>query len=145
VEKRIGSVAYRLVLLESSKIHPLFHVSQLKKVVSPQYQVLPALPVDDPTLQLQVLLHILQRRPKRTEHKTIAQVMVQWSNSDASAATWEDLDSMRQQFPRALAWGQAVTKGGGGVSIAEGEHVGGQLQQRPTREHRKPARLAGPE
>jgi hypothetical protein len=94
VDKRIGSVTYHLVLPKSSRIHPVFHVSQLKKVVSPQYQVLPTLPMNDPTLQVPLL--ILQRRLKRAEHKTIAQVLVQWSNSDASTATWEDLDSLRQ-------------------------------------------------
>jgi hypothetical protein len=92
VDKRIGSVTYRLVLPKSTRIHPVFHVSQLKKLVSPQYQVLPALPMNDPTLQVPLL--ILQRRLKRAEHKTIAQVLVQWSNSDASMATWEDLDSL---------------------------------------------------
>jgi hypothetical protein len=59
VDKRIGSVTYRLVLPESSRIHPVFHVSQLKTAVSPQYQVLPALPMNDPTLQVPLL--ILQR------------------------------------------------------------------------------------
>ena len=34
----------------------------------------------------------------------------------ASLATWEPLEYIKQQFPRALAWGQAVSQDGGNVS-----------------------------
>jgi hypothetical protein len=32
---------------------------------------------------------------------------------------WEDEEELRQEFPRAPAWGQAVSKGGGDVTDAE--------------------------
>ncbi|GKF93054.1 hypothetical protein Tco_0279773, partial [Tanacetum coccineum] len=40
---KIGNVAYKLQLLESSKIHPIFHVSLLKHVVG-NHAVEPTLP-----------------------------------------------------------------------------------------------------
>ena len=42
----VGTVVYRLVLPAHSSIHPIFHVSQMKKAVGPQHEVIPSLSAD---------------------------------------------------------------------------------------------------
>jgi hypothetical protein len=81
----IGSVAYKLALPPSSHIHPVFHVSQLKKVVGASVQVSPSLHVDDSLLQFPE--KVLQRRLVTKNLRTVLQVLVKWSASPASLAT----------------------------------------------------------
>jgi hypothetical protein len=107
-------VAYRLELPAHTSIHPVFHVSQLKKAVGADHQVTPILPSDF-ALQL-APEQVLQTRAVLRGHSTIQQVLVKWNNLPASLATWEDYEALRQEFPRATAWGQAVLQGQGGVS-----------------------------
>jgi hypothetical protein len=107
---KIGSVAYKLQLLASSTVHPVFHVSMLKLAPSTKYTV-PDLPdVDD---HLQVPKAILQRRLHQHQDGTIPQLLIKWSGMDASLATWEDAEAVQQQFPQAPAWGQAGAQGRG--------------------------------
>ena len=43
-------------------------------------------------------------------------MLVRWSNLPAQLSTWEDEDALRQEFPRAPAWGEAVSQGGEDVT-----------------------------
>ncbi|CAN6249028.1 unnamed protein product [Urochloa humidicola] len=70
---KIGSVAYKLLLPASSMVHPVFHVSQLKKVV-PSSAVISSLPSD--WSGLQVPEKILQRRLSSSGLDGVSQVLV---------------------------------------------------------------------
>lgn len=104
VVARVGQVAYRLGLPESSSIHPVFHVSQLKLAVSPD-QVVPTLPPEFDYPRIPEA--ILQRRGIMRDNSQVQQVLIKWSNWPKEMATWEDFLPLQQQFPFAPAWGQA--------------------------------------
>ena len=114
---KIGAVAYKLQLPPSSSIHPVFHVSQLKKVVPPTHQVTPQVP--DSSDAYQVPVAILQRRLSAVSGRSATEGLVQWSGWPASLATWERLDDLHRRFPFAPAWGHAGSFGGGSVSTAD--------------------------
>ena len=75
--EKIGAVAYKLDLPSHSLIHPVFHVSQLKKVTG-NHPVLTSLP--DTNFELQIPERILQSRLIRHSTKVVPQVLVKWSH-----------------------------------------------------------------
>ena len=111
---RVGSVAYTLELPQSSAVHPTFHVSQLKKAILPGTRVSSLFPADIELPRIPVA--ILQRRPASSTMGTGEQVLVKWSGWPSDMATWESLETLRQAFPRAPAWGQAGSQAPGIVS-----------------------------
>lgn len=96
---KIGTVAYKLKLPESSKIHPVFHVSQLKKHVgdAPVSSTLPEL---DTLGQLRVEpIAILDRKIAKRGNRVVVYVLVHWSNATPADATWELFDDVEKRFP----------------------------------------------
>lgn len=50
--------------------------------------------------------------------KLILLFVVHWSMWPPSMGTWEDEQPLKEQFPHALAWGQASVQGGGGGGMS---------------------------
>jgi hypothetical protein len=119
IVQRIGKVAYKLELPSQSMIHPVFHVSQLKKAVGTSVQVSPSL--SDDMFDTLVPKKVLSRRLVTRGLRTAQQVLVKWSASLAALATWEDFEALRQRFPIAPAWGQASSYGAGNVGALDSE------------------------
>jgi hypothetical protein len=117
VLERIGAVAYRLDLPASSRIHNVFHVSQLKEYIpdfTPVFTELPTPPTLD-TIDSEPET-ILDRRLMKKGNAPVLQALIKWTNLPADAATWEDWDTLQKRFPSVLAWGQASDSPGGNVT-----------------------------
>ncbi|KAK1650458.1 hypothetical protein QYE76_068263 [Lolium multiflorum] len=106
---------------------PFFHVSQLKELVPDYTPVFSTLPATVDLSQADMIPQkILDRRLVKQGNQSHVQVLVQWSSQPVSAATWEDHDVLKMQFPDAPAWGHAGSQGGGNVSTVmpgtDGDH-----------------------
>ncbi|GMI95803.1 hypothetical protein HRI_003249600 [Hibiscus trionum] len=95
---RIGKVAYKLKLPDDSKVHPVFHVSQLKKRIGAELTQ-PELPVIDHDGSIsKEPVRILDRRIGRRGGRAVTEVLVEWSNSFPEDATWEVFHILKQRF-----------------------------------------------
>jgi hypothetical protein len=113
VLQKVGKVAYRLALPDTSQIHPVIHVSQLKKAIGADVQVQDTLP-DVPHHDLQPEM-LLGTRWRRQGASSICQVLVRWKGLPDALATWENKDELKCRFPEYPAWGQAGSHGEGNV------------------------------
>jgi hypothetical protein len=88
--KRIGKLAYKLELPEElAGVHPVFHVSQLRKCLKlPEEQVhTDALDIQDTLEYREYPVQILDRATKDTRSTTIPMCKVLWSNHTEREAT----------------------------------------------------------
>uniref|UniRef100_A0A8R7QGC1 Tf2-1-like SH3-like domain-containing protein n=1 Tax=Triticum urartu TaxID=4572 RepID=A0A8R7QGC1_TRIUA len=119
-------MAYKLQLPDSSRIHPVFHVSQLKPFTpdySPVFSELPRTP-DLTAAPLQPVT-ILERQMVKKGNNSVVQVRVQWSSLSSASATWEDYNVLRLRYPTAPCWedgdaaqgGETVTPDTTGTSV----------------------------
>ena len=99
VLERIGSVAYKLDLPATSKIHPVLHVSQLKKHVGLADVEAQLPPVDADGLLVKEPVQILERRMQKSGNVAVTEVLVRWSNTFPEDSTWENLHMLQQRFP----------------------------------------------
>ncbi|KAJ1410955.1 Chromo-like domain superfamily [Sesbania bispinosa] len=85
VVKRVGQVAY-LQLPCESRIHPVFHVSLLKKAIGPNITPRPLPPMLSENLELQV--EPVGVLAARNNHSGTVEVLLQWKDLPAFEATW---------------------------------------------------------
>ncbi|XP_026445434.1 uncharacterized protein LOC113346042 [Papaver somniferum] len=101
VLERVGNVAYRLELPISSRIHPVLHVSQLKKKIRQGFLPQTVLPTLDKEGLFKVgHVKVLSTRVLIKGRQQIPQVQVQWSHTAEGDATWEDTAFIRSSFPK---------------------------------------------
>lgn len=100
VLQRVGEVVYRLDLPPSSKIHPVFHVSVLRRCLgTPDQQVTPIDLLDHSSSLMLSLESILDSRTITRGAHQVLQFFIKWQGLPLEDATWEDSHSLRQRFP----------------------------------------------
>ena len=83
-------MAYELEVLEGSKIHNMFHVSFLNKVVGHHITTSTDFPPLDEEGQLVLVPEaILEVRECRLRNRTIKEYLVKWKDLPTEDATWE--------------------------------------------------------
>jgi hypothetical protein len=114
VLQRVGGTSYKLQLPDGCLIHPVIHVSQLRRGVPPLTPVLTDLPASSTSPPEPV--KVLETRLYKHGGGTRSQVRVQWRDQPEALATWEDQHELLHRFPDAAAWGQAGSQPGENVT-----------------------------
>ncbi|CDP11414.1 unnamed protein product [Coffea canephora] len=95
---KVGELAYRLKLPADSKIHPVFHVSLLKKKVGDQTTPVLQLPKVDGRGHLRVEpVVVLDQRTVKRKNAAAVQWLIHWWGTDPAEATWEFAEAIRKQ------------------------------------------------
>ncbi|XP_073041994.1 uncharacterized protein [Primulina eburnea] len=104
--ERIGTLAYRLALPpDMSRIHNVFHVSQLRKYIPDPSHVLETGPLlmesnlNEKLRYEEVPIRILDTKEQVLRRRNISYVKIHWSNHTEREATWELKEKMFEQYP----------------------------------------------
>ncbi|XP_070034612.1 uncharacterized protein [Nicotiana tomentosiformis] len=79
---------------EMSLVHPMFHVSMLKKVFGDPTLIVP---VETIEVNEEIPVAILDRHVRKLRNKEIASVKVLWKNQQVEEATWEADEGMKKK------------------------------------------------
>ncbi|WMV32550.1 hypothetical protein MTR67_025935 [Solanum verrucosum] len=100
--KRIGKVAYELELpADLAAVHPVFHISLLKKCVGDPTSVVPleSVAIKDSLSYEDVPVEILDRKVRMLRNKEVSSVKVWWRSQSVKGATWEAKATMKAKYP----------------------------------------------
>ena len=91
VLQNIGTMAYKLELPPYSRVHPVFHVSFLKKVIGDKLPVQTILPELDE--EGKIILEpeaLMETRTRQLRNRSILEYLIKWKNLPIEDSTWED-------------------------------------------------------
>ncbi|GJR18144.1 putative reverse transcriptase domain-containing protein, partial [Tanacetum coccineum] len=103
---RVGTVAYRLELPEQlSRVHSTFRVSNLKKCLSDETQVisLDDIQIDYTFYFIEEHVEIMDREVTRLKQSCIPIVKVRWNARRCPKITWEHEDQFQKKYPYPFA------------------------------------------
>ena len=100
---RVEKVSYRLALpSQMSQVHPVFHVSLLRKYVVDPTHMLSVQEVDVradlsyPTYPVAVV----DRQTRVLRNKEVNLVKIQWHGQGSKECTWEAEQAMKEEYPQ---------------------------------------------
>nr|GEV64592.1 putative reverse transcriptase domain-containing protein [Tanacetum cinerariifolium] len=102
VLSKVVDVSYRLELPQQlSRVHNMFHVSNLKKCLSDESLVIPLdeLRIDDELQFVEEPVEIMDREIKQLERSRIPIIKVRWNSKRGPEFTWEREDQFNQKYP----------------------------------------------
>ena len=100
---RIGSVSYRLALpLNLSHVHPVFHISMLRKYIPHPSHALPVqeVTIGDDLSYEEKPIAVLDRQVRKLRNKEISMIKVQWQRHNAEESTWKSEEEMKAKYPQ---------------------------------------------
>jgi hypothetical protein len=95
--QRIGAVAYKLKLPDDSKVHPVFHVSLLKKAIAPNVEPQPLPSCMNEAWQLESEPE--EAMDTRRNEVGEVEVLVKWKGLPEFENSWELDDKLRKEYP----------------------------------------------
>ncbi|MCH79797.1 Ty3/gypsy retrotransposon protein, partial [Trifolium medium] len=97
---RVGKVAYKLELPPSAKIHPVFHVAQLKPFKGSQDEPYIPLPLTTSEMGPTFLPNkVLDTRMIMQGSAKVPQVLIQWGSEVDADTKWEDFEDIKHNYP----------------------------------------------
>ncbi|GKC23424.1 hypothetical protein Tco_1025574 [Tanacetum coccineum] len=99
---KVGTVAYRLELPQQlSRVHNMFHVSNLKKCLSDETLAIPLdeIHIDDKLHFVEEPVKIMDREVKRLNQSRIPNIKVRLNSRRGHEFTWEREDQFRKKYP----------------------------------------------
>jgi len=86
---------------EMSLVHPVFHVSMLKKVVGDSTLIVPVetIEVNEELTYEEIPVSIIDRQVRKLRNKGIASVKVLWRNQQVEEAIWETEEEIKKKYP----------------------------------------------
>ena len=90
VLQNIFTMAYKLELPAASQVHPIFHVSCLKKVIGENLPIQTILPELDE--EGKIILEpesVIETRTRLLRNRSISEYLIKWKNLSVEDSTWE--------------------------------------------------------
>ena len=102
VLQKIGTMAYKLELPATSRVHLVFHVSCLKKVIGDKLPIQTIFPELDE--EGKIILEpeaVKETRTRQLRNRSISEYLIKWKNLPVEDSTWED-ENFIQKNPKLL-------------------------------------------